>query len=68
MMMQSKPKAVDATVLDSRSRTYMIGHQTMSKKELQAALVEAQQDPELKGTLRNMVIERYKLRIAGGHF
>jgi hypothetical protein len=67
-MPQPKPMAINATVLDSRSRTYMIGHQTMTKKELQTALVEAQEDPELKGDLRNTVIERYKIRIAGGHF
>lgn len=67
-MVQSKPMSINASVLDSRSRAYMIGHQVLSKKELQAKLLEAQQDPELKGSLRNTVLERYKLRISGGHF
>jgi hypothetical protein len=63
-----KPVAIASSTLDSRSRAYMIGHQVLSKQELQTALVDAETDPELKGSLRNLVIERYKIRIDGGTF
>lgn len=46
----------------------MVGHQMMTKQELEDALDAAQDDEELKGSLRSMIIERYKLRIAGGNF
>jgi hypothetical protein len=68
MGQQAKPVAIALNVLDSRSRSYMIGHQMLSKTELLAALETAQNDPDLKGSLRKLVIERYQIRIAGGHF
>jgi hypothetical protein len=68
VMRLAKPIAIELGVLDSRSRAYMMGHQLLSKQELREALEEAQADPELKGALRSLVIERYKIRIKGESF
>lgn len=68
MPIQSKPIALNTSILDSRSRAYMFGHQTMTKAELKQALEDAKADQELKGSLREFVIERYKLRISGKNF
>jgi hypothetical protein len=66
MTLSPKPLSVSSFTVDSRSRAYMFGHQLLNKKELQDALKAAQDDPELKGALRTLVIERYKICINGG--
>lgn len=63
-----KLHSVINSTLDSRSRAYMFGHQMLSKDELRAAMQVATDDRELKGSLRQIVLDRYKIRIAGGNF
>lgn len=65
-----KPRYAErlASTLDTRSRIYMFGHAAMSKAELKAAREAARSDPELKGSLRTLVLARFAIRIAGGNF
>lgn len=68
--MSTKPRNAQhpPSALDKESRIYMFGHLAMSKAELKTALEAAKNDPELSGSLRMLVLERYAMRIAGKEF